>query len=180
MKYYPNGNRQLEENYAYGRLNGSRCLWYPNGALQSTQYYKEGKKEGVFRWYSEKGDLTKREKFRNDIPIDTTTHWREIDTSAIHLSIYSEFNKVDLEQAKEILSRRRVWLERVYNDKGELLSKSEYRQDGTKESEKIYVPEEAGEITRFFYGNGNLHSESFRKNGRNTGIYREWDETENC
>ena len=176
IEYYHNGNKQLQENYVDGILNGQRNLWYPNEKLQSSQNYINGKKNGVFEWYSNKGNLTKTEKFDNDIPVDTTTIWREIDTSYLHLKIYSELNNVDLNKAKELLSKRKVWIERIFNKKGEMLSNIVYRQNGEKESEKIYFPEENKQIVRYFHKNGVLSSEMFKEKGIETGIYKDWDE----
>jgi len=176
IEYYQNRNKQLEENYENGVLNGQRTLWYPNEALQSIQNYNNGKKNGVFEWYSGKGNLTKIEKFKNDIPIDTTMFWREIDTSYLHLKIYSDLNEVDLKQAKEILSKRKIWIERIYNDKGQILSNIVFRQNEEKEKETMYYPEQDKQIVRYFHENGILSSEMFREKGKTTGIYKDWDE----
>ena len=176
VEYYQNGNKQLEENYENGALNGQRSLWYPNKVLQSSQLYINGKKNGIFKWYSGKGSLTEIEKFKNDIPIDTTTIWRKIDTSYLNLKIYSDLNNVDLEQAKEILSKRKIWIERIYNKKGEILSNIVFGQNGEKEDETIYFPEQDKQIVRYFHKNGVLNSEMFREKGKETGIYKDWDE----
>ncbi|WP_417361287.1 hypothetical protein [Galbibacter sp.] len=175
LEYYQNGNKQLEEYYENGLLNGKRNIWYPNEVVQSTQSYLKGKKNGVFKWYSGKGNLTKIEKFDNDIPIDTTIFWREIDTSYLHLKIYSDLNGVDLKQAKELLSKRKIWIERVYNDKGQILSNIVFRQNGEKQEETIYYPDQDKEIVRYFHKNGVLSSEMFREKGKTTGIYKDWD-----
>jgi antitoxin component YwqK of YwqJK toxin-antitoxin module len=176
IEYYQNGNKQFEENYENGVLNGQRNLWYPNEVIQSTQNFLNGKKNGVFKWYSGKGNLTKLEKFDHDIPIDTTIFWREIDTSYLHLKIYSDLNDVNLEQAKEILSKRKIWIERIYNDDGKILSNIVFRQNGEKEEETIYYPEQDKQIVRYFHKNGVLSSEMFREKGKTTGIYKDWDE----
>jgi len=176
IEYYQNGNKELEENYENGVLNGQRVLWFPNDTLQSKQTYNNGKKNGVFEWFSSKGNLTKIEKFKNDIPIDTTTIWREIDTSYLNLKIYSDLNDVDLKQAKEILSKRKIWIERVYNDEEQMLSNIVFRQNGEKEKETIYYPEQDKQIVRYFHKNGVLSSEMFREKGKTTGIYKDWDE----
>lgn len=73
VENYPNRQKQLEENYVNGTLNGKRTLWFPNGVLQSNQTYFDGKKNGIFEWYAESGNLIKIEKFDSDVRIDTTT-----------------------------------------------------------------------------------------------------------
>jgi len=176
IEYYVNGNKQFEENYANGILNGQRNLWYPNKVLQGNQYYSDGKRNGIFKWYSNKGNLTAISKYKNDIRIDTTLIWREIDTSYLGLNIYADLNNIDLKKAKEILSKRNLWFERIFNKKGEILSEIEYRRNGNKESEKIYFPKENKQIVRFFHKNGVLSSEMFVEKGIETGIYKEWDE----
>ncbi|MDT0622682.1 toxin-antitoxin system YwqK family antitoxin [Croceitalea vernalis] len=176
IKYYQNGNKQLEENYEGGVINGQRLLWYPNETIESKQTYNNGKKNGVFKWFSSKGNLTKIEKFKKDIPIDTTTIWRAIDTSYLNLKIYSDLNKVNLKQAKEILSKRKIWIERVYNDKGQIISNIVFRQNGEKDQENIYYPKQEKQVVRYFHKNGILSSEMFREKGKTTGIYKDWDE----
>lgn len=176
VEFYPNGNKQLEENYEDGLLNGTRTLWFPNDTLQSKQTYSNGLKDGVFKWFSKNGQLNKIEKFKNDIPIDTTTMWREINTSDLNLKIYSDLNQVNLQEAKEVLSKKRLWIQRIYNDKGQLVSNIEFHQSGEKYEETIYFPEQKKEINRFFYENGVLRSEQFHINRKDTGVYKEWDE----
>jgi len=176
VKYYKNGNKQLEEHYSNGKIRGKRKLWYPNAVLQSKQKYKRGLANGTFEWYSSKGNLTKIEKFKNGFHTDTTTIWREIDTSYLNLKIYSDLNDVDLKQAKEILSKRKIWIERVYNDEEQMLSNIVFRQNGEKEKETIYYPEQDKQIVRYFHKNGVLSSEMFREKGKTTGIYKDWDE----
>jgi len=176
VKYYKNGNKQLEEHYSNGKIRGKRKLWYPNAVLQSKQKYKRGLANGTFEWYSSKGNLTKIEKFKNGFHTDTTTIWRKIDTSYLHLKIYSELNKLELNDAKNILSKRKIWIQRVYNDKGKMTSNVVYQLNGEKQNETIYFPMENKQTVLYYHKNGVLSSEMFRINYVNVGTYREWDE----
>lgn len=173
---FPNENLQSEQYYSSKKLNGPRKLWYPNKVLESTQYYDKGMREGVFKWYSEKGELTKIEKFKNNIQIDTTIIWRETDTSYISQKIYSDLNNVSMVEAKQILSKRQIWIERVYNKEGNILSQITYDQEGMKEKQVSYDPKLKTETVVYYHKNGTASSEMHTKNNIETGVYREWFE----
>lgn len=174
--YYPNGTKQVEEHYENGVLNGKRLLYYPNETLQSIQQYSNGAKTGKFKWYSDKEQLTKTETFKNNIPVDTTLIWHEIDTSYMSLKIYSGLNNVAMEEAKSILAKPSLWIQRVFNEQGELLSNITYYQNGIKNDEHLYFPDQKKEHIRYYYKNGTLRSELYKENGLNTGVYKDWDE----
>lgn len=176
IEYFQNGNKQLIEIYKNGKIDGQRKIWYPNSILQSDQFYKNGDRNGTFKWYSDKANLTKLEHFKNDIPIDTTKIWREIDTTYLSVKIYSDLNNVDENDAKKSLSERQIWIERVYNEKGQIVSSLFYGQSGNIEKKTIYFPEKNEYTIRNFYDNEVLQEEVNYKNNINHGFYQYWNE----
>lgn len=178
-EYFPNGNKQVEENYEKGILNGRRTLWYPNEARESNQNYVNGKRNGKFEWFSEKGQLLKVEKFTNDIKTDTAKAWYPLDTSMANVQLYAELNNLSLQKARDILSTPTLFLEVTYDKNGEVISHKDFSQDGTKHIELLYFPSQNKRLTRYFHKNGALKAESVSVNNKETGLYKEWDQKGN-
>ncbi|MEO1942864.1 MAG: hypothetical protein ABGY11_01055, partial [Candidatus Thioglobus sp.] len=50
--WHDNGRKWSEENYKYGKEDGTHALWYRNGQKVSEGNYKDGKKDGTHTvWY---------------------------------------------------------------------------------------------------------------------------------
>lgn len=141
-EFYKNGNQQLEEFYKNKKLNGKRILWFPNGVKESTQIYKKGLKNGVFKWYSKKGNLTKIEKFKRNKKIDTTI-------------VYYQGNK-----------KKNVKKYYIYNKKGNLIYYVWYRPNGNAYEEFIHNSKTKINTKKFFYSSDRLNLEYKTRKGK--------------
>ena len=83
------------------------------------------------------------------------------------LKIYSGLNNVAMEEAKSILAKPSLWIQRIFNEQGELLSNITYYQNGIKNDEHLYFPDQKKEHIRYYYKNGTLRSELYKENGLN-------------
>ena len=54
-EYYYNGQKDKEETYKNGELNGLRTGWYENGQKKWEETYKEGEKDGKWTKWHENG-----------------------------------------------------------------------------------------------------------------------------
>uniref|UniRef100_A0AB33KXH5 Toxin-antitoxin system YwqK family antitoxin n=1 Tax=Tenacibaculum sp. Pbs-1 TaxID=3238748 RepID=A0AB33KXH5_9FLAO len=175
IEFYENGNKQLEEFYKRQKLNGERKLWYPNGKLQSLQNYKKGYKNGVFKWYSKQGNLIKFEKFRKSINIDTTNIWRSSPVSHLSVSVYSDLNNVTKKEAFEILSKRHVWQQYIFDKKGNTLYSVWYLPNGNKWQEFIFDKKSKQKINKYYDSKGKLKSELITTKGKRVSE-KEWND----
>ncbi len=174
ISYYENRKIQLKENYQNGLLHGDRTIWYPNGQIQSFQKYIKGKEEGMYKWFSEKGELIQLEYFRNGIQVDTSTYWYETDTLKYQLLRYMEWNSCTYEVAKKILSTRKIWFQTVFNEKGEMISFLSNYRNGLKKKEWIFL-EDNLKVDRDYHENGVLKHEYYHKDGKYFGKSKMWD-----
>ncbi|EMH3046334.1 hypothetical protein V6G57_001902 [Campylobacter jejuni] len=66
---YPSGN--LKEEIPYNkesRIHGLKRTFYDNGQLKSEENYKNGIKNGIFKYYKN-GEIVKEEEFKNGVLI---------------------------------------------------------------------------------------------------------------
>lgn len=57
--YHPNGNKQSENEYENGVLNGKTYTTFPSGQIMYIGYYTDGKYDGQWIYYKENGELSK-------------------------------------------------------------------------------------------------------------------------
>jgi antitoxin component YwqK of YwqJK toxin-antitoxin module len=174
IEYYENRIKKLEESYKKQKLNGIRKLWYPNGNLQSIQNYRKGYKNGVFKWYSKKGNLIKIEKFKKDINIDTTNIWRSSSVSRLSVSVYSDLNNVTEKEAFEILSKKHIWKQYIYDKKGNTLYSVWYLPNGDKWKEFKFDKKSKQSINKYYDLKGKIKSELITAKGKRVSE-KEWN-----
>ncbi len=176
VEYYPNGNKELEEYYENGKRTGPRILWYPNGVVESRQHFELGKRHGVFEWYTRVGQLSNRETFRNDYPIDTTVYWHTADTFKLNVKLHSVMHNISEDSAKRALTKCSISSMHIYNDKGRFLHFIAYRRNGSVDNEAITL-KRGNTVRRYYHENGRLSEETFEtKNYIPYGWFRRWDE----
>lgn len=70
--YHPNGNKQSENEYVNGVLNGKTYTTFPNGQIMYIGYYTDGKYDGQWIYYKENGELSKEVFYDNGEVIKLT------------------------------------------------------------------------------------------------------------
>jgi antitoxin component YwqK of YwqJK toxin-antitoxin module len=68
--YFPGGNKQSENNYALGYLNGKSVVYYPSGQIMYIGYYNNGKPDGQWLYFDETGKMTKNISYKNGEAIE--------------------------------------------------------------------------------------------------------------
>ena len=64
--YYTNGNLWSEESYnEAGELHGVCRVYYKNGSLRSDLNYRNGKRDGINKWYLQSGKLKHLAAYRD-------------------------------------------------------------------------------------------------------------------
>ena len=54
-------------NYTNGKLQGKRTVYYLSGQISKEEFYKEGKRNGVFKEFDEQGNLTHQYEYNNGV-----------------------------------------------------------------------------------------------------------------
>jgi len=65
---YLRSKQKINRNDNAGRKQGKWLVFYDNGILRTEGYYKNGKRNGVFKEYDKNGSLKEINKFDEDIP----------------------------------------------------------------------------------------------------------------
>lgn len=63
--YFPNGNPQVDANYADGVEEGPYIVYHDNGIPYYQGRYKQGKRTGIWEFYDEQGNLAYTRDFTN-------------------------------------------------------------------------------------------------------------------
>lgn len=159
MLQYENGEL-LEENDEAAMLLDIRRTYHENGQVQSVGSYRDGEKQGVFRMYSEDGDLTGGELYENGRLVATGL-------------------------TNPAGERQGEWI--LYWDSGEIRAKGGYA-DGMRDGEWTFYFE-SGEVAQtgsyragefhgpwvWYYAGGKIHREERYRNGKPDGAFRELD-----
>ena len=64
-RFYKNGQKQREQTYKEGKLDGLDTSWYENGQKQSEGNYKEGKVDGLYTSWYENGQKKEESNWRD-------------------------------------------------------------------------------------------------------------------
>jgi antitoxin component YwqK of YwqJK toxin-antitoxin module len=70
ISYFPNGNKQSENNYVNGMLSGKTVVLYSNGQIMYIGYYNNGAPDGEWLYYDETGKMTKHLNYKGGVPHD--------------------------------------------------------------------------------------------------------------
>ncbi len=70
-RFYTDGKPFSLETYVNDTLNGPFKIWSPEGKLEMEGYYKNGNQSGLWITYDEKGNVIKKEKYNNGVPVKT-------------------------------------------------------------------------------------------------------------
>ena len=73
--YYHKASKAIMtiENYANGKLEGLRSVFYPNGKIAEEIYYRNNFKEGICKRYTENGIVIEESAYKNNEYNGTTT-----------------------------------------------------------------------------------------------------------
>jgi antitoxin component YwqK of YwqJK toxin-antitoxin module len=72
---YPNGSKQQEVVYKYGKQDGVSTQWYKDGAVKSKSAYVDGKHNGGTIWWQPNGKKRFEAHFKNGREYGVTTEW---------------------------------------------------------------------------------------------------------
>ncbi len=96
--YYPNGQKESEGQFAYGKRLGAFVWWYPNGQQKTVGEYQKDIEQGDWRWWHENG---MREASGTYVDGKMVAEWSVWDVNG-KLVKRSSLNELDSSRTKRI------------------------------------------------------------------------------
>ncbi|MDO5089902.1 MAG: toxin-antitoxin system YwqK family antitoxin, partial [Leptotrichiaceae bacterium] len=158
FRIYDGGGRQLDITLKDGIIEGQYNEYYSNGNLFTTGRYTEGKREGSWKIYSEKGRLWKNYEYRNN------------ELNGLYISYYTNTGMKEISGNYKNDKPDGVWNE--YYPNGNRKKSGTYKEgkkigiftewftDGTKKSDVNYNDDEINGKMNVYYENGILFYEA--------------------
>ncbi|SEW52085.1 hypothetical protein [Chitinophaga arvensicola] len=173
--YYPNGQKELQENYSQQQLQGARKLWYANGQLRASEYYTNGKLEGLTEWWYVTGQLEEESRYRSGKPYNI--HRMYYDTTLLP---YMKNLLVPMIYATEDslvneFKRIQPQYETVYSPEGIPLINREYLRSGQIRSEYLMNEKNDSALRITYFDNGQMSSFTPQVKYQPTGRFYEFN-----
>ena len=77
VTYYPNGQKEFEGQYSYGKRIGSFAWWYPNGQQRIVGEFQNDLEEGAWSWWHQNGMREATGRYSAGKQIDEWSVWDE-------------------------------------------------------------------------------------------------------
>ena len=179
QEFYSNGQKEIEETYANGMLNGERKIWYPNGVLFCKQYHTNDTLNGKSEWFYPTGQIYDEDYYLKGKPCNVSRLY--YDSTDIHYYIdYMKFSNDDFDKSDNSLNfainKVQPQYETVFDSYGRAIISREYTQLGKISNETTIDPDRKFKIVIYYHDNGLISSIMYSLNGENYGHYQTYDE----
>ena len=175
QEFYSNGQKEIEETYISGMLNGERKIWYPNGVLFCKQYYINDTLDGKAEWFYPTGQIYDEDYYLKGKPCNVSRRYH--DSTAIRY--YMKFAIDDSDKTKNTLdfatNRIQPQYETVFDSYGRVIISKEYTHFGKIRREETIDPNRKFRIVIYYHDNGLISSIMYSVNGKNYGHYQTYD-----
>lgn len=172
--FYPNGQKEIEENYLNNQLHGWRNIWHPNGQLHGRENYVHDTLEGKVEWFYASGQIKSEAWYKKGnkwnisrIYYDSTIEgpYKEplLRIYKTADSLYADFKKVQ------------VQYETIYNTDGTRATTREYYRSGKIKSEYIEKNNEH-RVRIEYFNNGNINYIHNYLNNTPVGLLQEFNQ----
>jgi antitoxin component YwqK of YwqJK toxin-antitoxin module len=170
---YSNGQKEIEETYVNGRLNGERKIWYPNGILFCKQNYTNDTLDGKSEWFYPSGQIYDEDYYIKGqhcnvsrLYYDSTKSkdWFVDEFKTGEDSIYFTSQKIQ------------VQYQIVFDSYGRAVISREYDRFGRIDKEETIDPDKQFRTVIFYHDNGAISSIMYSLKRKNFGHYQEYDE----
>lgn len=196
IKFYNNGQKEIEENYENGKRTGELIEFYENGQKESEGSFLDGYKTGKWTEFFDDGKIASKGLYKNG---EKFGHWEYFYENE---QKESEGNYMDgkktgywiefyengtIERECEFLNGKRIGHYADYYKNSKKKSEGKYLNDeksgkwnefyenGNKKRECNFYNGWKDGYCINFYKNGTNKSKGFYSNGKKTGFWTEWD-----
>lgn len=175
IEFYPNGQKEIEETYSNGKLNGERKIWYPNGQLFNKQYYVNDTLDGKTEWFYHTGQIYDEDFYIKGKSCNVSRLYYDA-------TIRQKWDKDpddSLEKTTDSLvftyDKLQVQYETVFDSYGQIIIRREYTEQGKIKEESTYYPDKDFSVTIYYQSNGAISSISYYSKSKSYGHYQSYD-----
>jgi len=175
QEFYSNGQKEIEETYVNGKLNGERKIWYPNGSLFCKQYYINDTLDGKSEWFYPSGQIYDEKYYLKGKPCNVSRLYYDSTEIRGYMEYAELFNEV-FDKTEIATNKVQPQYETVFDSYGRAIISREYTRLGKISNETIIDPDRKFRIVIYYHDNGLLSSIMYSLNGKNYGHYQTYDE----
>jgi len=176
LELYSNGQKEIEETYLNGKLNGERKIWYPSGVLFCKQFYINDTLDGKSEWFFPSGQIYDEDYYLNGKPCNVSRLYFD---STIEQSwktiLIDDFYKTE-DSLNFVYNRVQPQFETVFDSYGRVIISREYTRLGKINNEQIIEPDRKFRVVIYYHDNGAISSIEYFLNGKNYGHYQTYNE----
>lgn len=172
QEFYKNGEIEIEETYANGKLNGERKIWYPNGRLFCKQFYINDTLDGKSEWFYESGQIYDEDYYLKGKPLNVSRlYYDSTIEKGWKQMLIDDFYKTE-DSLDFVYKRIQVQYETVYDSYGRAVIVREYTRLGKIYREETIDPDRKFRTVIYYHDNGLMSSIMYSLNGINFGHYQ--------
>lgn len=175
IELYSNGQKEIEETYVNGKLNGERKIWYPNGVLFCKQYYINDSLDGKSEWFYPSSQIYDEDYYLKGKPCNVSRLYYD---STIEQSwkkmLIEDFYKTE-DSLNFVYHRVQPLYETVYDSYGRAIISRTYTRLGKIQREVTIDPDRKFRVVIHYHDNGVISSIMYSLNGKNYGHYQTYD-----
>jgi antitoxin component YwqK of YwqJK toxin-antitoxin module len=175
-EHYSNNQAEIEENYVDGKLNGERKIWYTNGVLFCKMHYKMDTLNGKSEWFYPSGQIQNEDYFVNGKRAHVSRYYHDsVIVQSDKSRLIEGFYKTE-DSLNFVYKRIQPWFETVYDSYGNVIVSREFDRVGKKRSERFTDPEQKFSTRIYYQENGLISEISYDKNYTSHGHFIKYDE----
>ncbi|GHV36518.1 hypothetical protein FACS1894178_7850 [Bacteroidia bacterium] len=178
QEFYSNGQKEIEETYVNGMLNGERRVWYPNGVLFCKQHYINDTLDGKSEWFYPTGQIYDEDNYLKGKPCNVSILYYDSTEMHAYMEYMESFNE-DFDEADNSLSfatnKVQAQYETVFDSYGRAIISREYSRVGKILREETIDPDRKFRVVIYYHNNGLVSSIMYSLNGKNHGHYQTYD-----
>jgi len=184
--FHSNGKLASEGTMRNGQPDGYWKSYYESGILKSEGNRKDYQLDSTWKFYNPEGNLILEINYKNGRRNGYKVSWLDKETIREHFTDdikegYTEYDHPDGWKIMEIPFEKGLeqGIGREYNEKGEIITITEYKKGFIVERMKINRRDKANRKQRkwmSFWGNGKIKQEGTYKNDMKNGYFKEYSE----
>ena len=176
QEFYSNGQKEIEETYVNGKLNGERKIWYPNGVLFCKQFYINDTIDGKSEWFYPSGQIYDEDYYVKGKPCNVSRLYYDSTIENYWTKELIEDICETEDSLKFVYNRLQPQYETVFDSYGRVIISREYTRLGKINRETIIDPDRKFKVVIYYHDNGLVSSIMYSLDGVNYGHYQTYDE----
>lgn len=175
-EFYSNGQIEIEETYANGKINGERKIWYPNGILFCKEFYINDTLDGKAEWFYPSGQIYDEDFYQRGAHCNVSRLYYDssIDQNSKE-GLIETFYKTE-DSLNFVFRRIQPQYEIVFDSYGWSILSREYNRAGKIIKEETFDHARKFRTIIYYHENGTIQSVGYSLNENNFGHYQTYNE----